>query len=182
MTSKNSVPCSAPVYVALDFETADYKPDSACALGMTKVFQGQIVDHFYSCIRPPRQKVYFTHIHGLTWKTLKDSPTFFELWPQIEDFLRDATHLVAHNAPFDKRILAGCCTAFALPMPALPFVCTLRESRRILKLPSHTLDAVCRHCGISFQHHHAGEDATAAAQVLLYLQEKAAHEARANPE
>ena len=32
-----------PVYVALDFETADYQPDSACAVGLAKVRGGEVV-------------------------------------------------------------------------------------------------------------------------------------------
>ena len=40
-----------PVYVALDFETADYQPDSACAVGLAKVRGGEVVDTLYSLIR-----------------------------------------------------------------------------------------------------------------------------------
>ena len=36
-----------PVYVALDFETADYQPDSACAVGLAKVRGGEVVDTLY---------------------------------------------------------------------------------------------------------------------------------------
>ena len=45
-----------PVYVALDFETADYQPDSACAVGLAKVRGGEVVDTLYSLIRPPRRR------------------------------------------------------------------------------------------------------------------------------
>ena len=43
-----------PVYAALDFETADYQPDSACAVGLAKVRGGEVVDTLYSLLRPPR--------------------------------------------------------------------------------------------------------------------------------
>ena len=49
-----------PVYVALDFETADYQPDSACAVGLAKVRGGEVVDTLYSLIRPPRRRILFT--------------------------------------------------------------------------------------------------------------------------
>ena len=141
-----------PVYVALDFETADYQPDSACAVGLAKVRGGEVVDTLYSLIRPPRRRVLFTWVHGIT------------------SFLQGVTHLVAHNAPFDRRVLEACCQSNGIALPELPFVCTLRESRRKLKLPSHKLDAVCRYCGIPLDHHHAGSDAIAAARILIYLQ------------
>ena len=92
-----------PVYVALDFETADYQPDSACAVGLAKVRGGEVVDTLYSLIRPPRRRVLFTWVHGITWKDVQDSPTFLEFWPQMASFLQGVTHLVAHNAPFDRR-------------------------------------------------------------------------------
>lgn len=161
------------VYAAVDFETADYQPDSACAVGLAKVRDGRVVDTLYSLIRPPRKRVLFTWVHGLTWEDVRESPTFAEFWPQMATFLEDVTHLVAHNAPFDRRVLEACCQANGLPPPAWPFVCTLQASRRQLKLPSHTLAAVCRHCGIPLNHHHAGSDALAAAQILIYLQGQA---------
>ena len=159
-----------PVYVALDFETADYQPDSTCAVGLAKVRGGEVVDTLYSLIRPPRRRVLFTWVHGITWKDVQDSPTFLEFWPQMASFLQGVTHLVAHNAPFDRRGLEACCQSNGIALPDLPFVCTLRESRRKLKLPSHKLDAVCRYCGIPLDHHHAGSDAIAAARILIYLQ------------
>lgn len=159
-----------PVYAALDFETADYQLDSACAVGLAKVRGGEVVDTLYSLLRPPRRRILFTWVHGITWKDVQDSPTFLEFWPQMALFLQGVTHLVAHNAPFDRRVLEACCQANGIALPDLPFVCTLRESRRKLKLPSHKLDAVCRYCGIPLEHHHAGSDAVAAARILIYLQ------------
>ena len=131
---------------------------------------GEVVDTLYSLIRPPRRRVLFTWVHGITWKDVQDSPTFLEFWPQMASFLQGVTHLVAHNAPFDRRVLEACCQSNGIALPDLPFVCTLRESRRKLKLPSHKLDAVCRYCGIPPDHHHAGSDAIAAARILIYLQ------------
>ena len=164
-----SGPPVSPVYVALDFETSDRGADAACALGLAKTRDGQVIDTWYSLIRPPRKRVMYTWVHGLTWPTLKDSPRFAELWPRIADFLADATFLVAHNAPFDRRVLAGCCAAAGISAPPQPFLCTLKASRRTLKLPSHRLNAVCAHCGIELTHHHAGSDALAAALILEHL-------------
>ncbi len=160
-----------PVYAALDFETADYQPDSACAVGLAKVRGGEIVDTLYSLIRPPRRRIVFTYVHGITWEDVRESPTFAAFWPEMAAFLSGVTHLVAHNAPFDRRVLEACCQANGIVPPALPFVCTLRESRRLLSLPSNKLDDVCRHFGITLDHHHAGSDAVAAARVLLALQQ-----------
>ncbi len=160
-----------PVYGVLDFETSDRGPDGACALGIAKLRSGKIADTWYSLIRPPRKRVRFTHVHGLTWTMLKDSPSFGELWPDIAAFLADVTHFAAHNATFDRRVLQGCCAAVGTESPNRPFLCTLKGARRALAIPSHRLDAVCAHCGIPLQHHHAGSDALAAALLLHRLHE-----------
>lgn len=155
--------------VALDFETSDKYADSACALGMTRVENGSVTASWYSLIRPPRQKVYFTEIHGLTWEMLKDQPTFRELWPDIRNFLAGARLLVAHNATFDRRVLLGCCRAFGLEAPCLPFACTVKGSRRGLHLPHHRLNDVCAYLGLELDHHNAASDALAAAKIYLHL-------------
>ena len=69
------------MFVALDFETADFKADSACAVGMARIEEGEVTGTFYRLIRPPRSRVMFTHIHGLTWPTLSKEIGFAELWP-----------------------------------------------------------------------------------------------------
>ena len=155
--------------VAQDFETADKYADSACALGMTRMEDGKVTASWYSLIRPPRQRVYFTEIHGLTWEMLKDKPTFAELRPDIRAFLEGARLLVAHNASFDRRVLLGCCRAFGLEAPCLPFACTVKGSRRGLSLPHHRLNDVCAYLGLELDHHNAASAALAAAKIYLHL-------------
>ena len=155
--------------VALDFETSDRWPDSACALGLVKVENGVIVDELYRLIRPPSSRVYFTEIHGLTWDMLKNEPTFDALWPEFSAFMQGAELLVAHNASFDRRVLCGTCERYGLTPPLLPFACTVKGSRRGLKLPHNRLCDVCEHLGIELNHHHAMSDARAAARIYLHL-------------
>ena len=157
------------IVVALDFETADRWSDSACALGLTKLKDGAVVDSLYKVIRPPRSRVCFTEIHGFTWDMLKDEPCFAELWPQFSAFMADARLLVAHNASFDRRVLYGCCEKFRLTPPSAPFVCTVKGARRGLNLPHNRLNDVCAHLGIELEHHNAASDAHAAALIYLHL-------------
>ncbi len=159
------------VYVALDFETADTLPDSACALGLAKVRGQQVVDTLYSLIRPPRPQVMFGWVHGLTWNMVKNSPSFADFWPQVRDFLQDAHYLVAHNAGFDKRVLYACCEAAHIAPPPQPFLCTVKGSRRAGRLPSHKLNVVCQHYGIELDHHNAASDALASAKILIRVHE-----------
>ena len=111
----------------------------------------------------------FTEIHGLTWPMLKDAPTFAELWPQMDAFLEGAGSLLAHNASFDRRVLAASCHAVGAQEPRAPFLCTLKGSRRSLPLASKKLSSVSAYFGIALNHHHAGSDAEACARIYLQL-------------
>lgn len=156
-------------YVAIDFETSAFRGACACAIGLARMENLRVVDTWYALIRPPSSRIYFSDIHGLTWKELKDQPAFAELWPEISAFMAGASYLIAHNAPFDRKVLAACCEANDLPMPDLPFLCTLRGARKRLKLPRYSLDIVCEHLGINLNHHHAGSDALACGLVHARL-------------
>ena len=158
-----------PVVVALDFETADNGADAACALGMARVRGSRVEDVFYRRIRPPRRRVCYTDIHGITWNMVKNCPSFGELWPECSAFLQGADYLAAHNAPFDRRILWGCCAAAGVAAPAAPFLCTVRGARKGLRLPRNRLNDVCEHLGIELEHHNAASDALASARIYIYL-------------
>ena len=156
-------------YVALDFETSGYAAHSACAVGLCRIEDGVVTHSFYSLIRPPSSRVLFTHVHGLTWPMLKDAPTFTEVWPQLVAFMEGSHALLAHNAGFDRRVLHASCQALELVQPQLPFLCTLKGARRSLPLASRALDSVCGYFGIPLDHHHAGSDARACAEIYLRL-------------
>lgn len=157
------------MFVALDFETADYKADSACAVGLVRIDGAQVGETLYRLIRPPRSRVFFTHIHGLTWAMLRDEPTFAEVWPEMAAFMEGAQGLIAHNATFDSRVLAASCVANGFAPPELPFYCTLKGARRGLGLARNGLNDVCGHLGFELEHHNAASDALAAAKIFVHL-------------
>lgn len=160
---------ASPVFVAVDFETAGYYAHSACAIGLARLENMSIVDQYYSLIKPPSSRVYFTHIHGLTWKELKNARTFEQIWPEVSRFMDGADYLVAHNAPFDNGVLCACSIAFGFTLPPIPFLCTLKGARKALKIPSKNLKSVCDYFGIDLTHHHAASDARGCALILASL-------------
>jgi DNA polymerase III epsilon subunit-like protein len=50
-----------PTFVAIDFETADYGRDSACAVAVVRVEGLAIVDRAHYYIRPPRSRFVFSY-------------------------------------------------------------------------------------------------------------------------
>jgi len=158
---------AAPIFVALDFETADYGRDSACAVALVRVEGDSITRRAARLIRPPRRYFEFTYIHGITWSQVKDEPSFGEVWPELSPLLDGASMLVAHNASFDRRVLETCCEAARLEAPALPFECTMKLARKVWSLRPTRLPDVCRHLGIPLNHHDAASDAEACAHIVL---------------
>jgi len=159
-------------FVAIDFETADYGRDSACAVGMVRVDDGAITAREHRLIRPPRPDFVFTYIHGITWEDVAAEPEFGPVWEGLAGMLEGADFLVAHNAPFDRGVLRACCAEADVEEPDLRWECTVRMARRHLKIKPATLDNVCRTLGIELQHHQALSDAEACARIALLAMER----------
>src|SRR5688500_12377494 len=81
-------------------------------------------------IRPPDDYFAFTHIHGISWEDVMDSPSFAELWPEISGHFEGADFLAAHNAPFDRKVLESTCAHHGLAAPTIPFLDTVQVARK----------------------------------------------------
>jgi DNA polymerase III subunit epsilon len=154
-------------FVAIDFETADNGRDSACAVALVRVEGGQIVERASTLIRPPRQNMLFTWVHGLTWKDVAEAPSFGEVWPTLTPLLEGAAFLAAHNAGFDRGVLKACCERAELDFPATPFLDTVRLARHAWQLPRNNLPTVAAHLGLRLNHHDALSDAEACAGIVM---------------
>lgn len=154
-------------FAAIDFETANYRGDSACAVGVVIVERGRIVERLYELIRPPSRQFMFTHIHGLGWGEVQDARSFDAVWDDIARALAGVEFFAAHNAPFDKGVLGACCATYALPVPEQPFVCTVRLARAQWDIRPTKLPDVCRYLGIDLRHHQADSDAEACARIVI---------------
>ena len=161
------LPPAESTFVAIDFETADYWADSACAVGLVRVENLRVVARRTVLIRPPRPRIAFTRIHGITWAMVREAPAFAEVWPELAPMLDGAVALVAHNAPFDRKVLHTCCYEAGHPIPSLPFFCTVQIARKRWNRRPNNLPSVCARLGIELKHHDAGSDAEACARILI---------------
>jgi DNA polymerase-3 subunit epsilon len=155
------------VFVAIDFETADRGSDSACAVALVRVEGLRIVGRQACLLRPPRQRFLFTYVHGITWEDVADAAPFVEAWPGLSRLVEGATFFAAHNAWFDRNVLHACCRAAALPMPALPFACTMQLARKTWGIYPTKLPHVCARLGIPLRHHDPASDAEACARIVI---------------
>jgi DNA polymerase III subunit epsilon len=154
-------------FVAIDFETADHGPDSACAIGLVRASDDRILTRKYYLVRPPRRSFFFSDIHGITWEKVCDQPTFAVLWPEIQELILGAEFLASHGASFDRRVLKSCCQVANILSPQIPHVCTVKLARNTWGIHPTNLPMVCSHLGLRLNHHEALSDAEACAEIVI---------------
>ena len=158
-------------FTAIDFETANRYPTSACSIGIVVVQDGEITEEFSHLIKP--EPFYFNkkfiEIHGITPTMVEDAPSFYDLWSVIGRYF-DTEALVAHNAGFDISVLKARLERADLYVRLPESFCTYRLSRKLVKgLPNYKLNTLCDHFGIALNHHEALSDARGAAKIMIEL-------------
>jgi len=164
-------PRCVPVdFTAIDFETANSHPSSACAVGMVRVRDGRVVDRVEWLIRPPRAHAAFLpfniKIHGITAEMVVDARDWAEQLEDLRGFIGDDV-TVAHNASFDMGVIRAACAETITPTPRLRYLCSVQVSRKTYELPSHRLPLAAEAAGFGdFAHHDALADAEACAAII----------------
>lgn len=159
-------------FVAIDFETANQYPQSACSVGLARFDgDGRVTDRFYSLIKPPRgYDMFLAHnveIHGIRPRDVADAPDFAYIWPEIELFIGNDV-LVAHNAEFDMGILRSLFSHYCIEKPELRYFCSLQISRRIWpNLSSHALTFLSDHFQLEYNAHNALDDAINCGKIFV---------------
>ena len=148
-------------FTAMDFETANNRPESACSLALVMVRNNEIVDRFYTVINP---QMPFDgrniRIHGITAEDVKNAPTMAEVWPKIKKLYQPGMLVAAHNARFDCRVMEKSLARYNIPAPHYLAIDT--------DLPNHKLDTVSEALNINLWHHHnALSDSEACAEILI---------------
>lgn len=160
-------------FAAIDFETANEQPSSVCSVGVVIVRGGEIVDSFYSLIRPePEYYQWFCQrVHGICAEDTYCAPVFPRVWEQIAPLI-EGLPLVAHNSRFDEGCLKAVHLVYQMDYPDYVFYDTLAASRRYFgrRLADHQLQTVAAACGYELvNHHHALADAEACARIALLI-------------
>lgn len=157
-------------FIAMDFETANYSPESACSLALVMVQQDKIVGEYYQLINP-KMPFYSRNIqiHGIREEDVKDAPTFPEMWAEIAHLYQEHHLIAAHNAPFDNGVLRTCLKKYELTVPKYLSIDTVKTSKKLFPTwDNHRLDTCCKNLNITLLHHHdALEDSRACAEILL---------------
>lgn len=161
-------------FVAIDFETANEKRNSACSMGITVVENNSIVLEKYFLIKPCEMRFLPMNIwiHGITPEDVEGEKNFKELWQDIRPYI-DGKFIIAHNAGFDVSVLRNTLDFYGIDYPEFQYACSVVMAKHYyIDLPNHKLNTVSEALGFELKHHHAGEDATAAAHILINICEE----------
>ena len=158
-------------YAVVDLETTGsvIGVDEIMEVGLVRCEHGKITERFTTRLRTKRGiPPWISKLTGLSDRDLVDAPTLDEMAPQIVELLSGAV-FVAHDIRFDMPFLRWELLKRDFEFPCHTGVCTLQLSRALWPdLPSHSLSELAVSLGLTHdQPHRAGDDALAAAGVLL---------------
>ncbi|WP_298037235.1 3'-5' exonuclease [uncultured Microbacterium sp.] len=158
-------------FTAIDFETANSSPASACSVGLVRVRDGLVVDTESWLIRPPAGHDDFQEwnikIHGIRPEDVAGADTWPDQFERLCAFAGTDV-LVAHNAGFDLKVLRTASQVTDLDCPPYRSLCTLQVARKVYDLDSYRLPKAAAAAGFAeFAHHDALADARACAQIAI---------------
>lgn len=158
-------------FTAIDFETANSSPASACAVGLVRVRDGEVVATTGWLIQPPPGHDEFqewnVRIHGIRPEDVLSASTWADQFDRLCDFA-GADVLVAHNAGFDLNVLRRASEATGGICPPYRSLCSLQVARKTYQLDSYRLPVAAAAAGFEeFAHHDALADARACAQIVI---------------
>ena len=165
-------------FIAIDFETATGKRNSACSIGMAAGKAGKIEGTYVQLLRPPGNRYLAANIaiHRINPSQTANAPTIADLYHQGLAHIIDAeVPLVAHNASFDMSVLRESLAHHGIELPWINATCTVDLARTMYPtLKNHKLNTVARHLKYPLVHHDPTSDAMAAAEIMFRWQEKQA--------
>jgi DNA polymerase III subunit epsilon len=166
-------PIAGAEFLVVDTETNGLGGD-ACELteiGAVLVGGGELHDRWSSLVRtaiPLRRGI--QRFTGITQAMIDSAPDAEHVLPRLERQLQGRI-MVAHNAPFDRRVLRQAFARCGIEWPQPPVICTAALARNMLPLQrERRLGAVADALGIDVElAHRALPDAETCARVLCAL-------------
>lgn len=166
----NDLPSENYRFIALDVETSCGDSASICQIGLACVRLDNSFQTWSALVDPLMPFAPFNvGLHGISAKTVENAPTFPEVWPKLQELL--ARHPIVQHSRFDENAINAACKAHDLFKPQLSWSNSVTIARtawpELKGNGGHGLANLKLHLGLKFRHHDAGEDARAAALVVL---------------
>ena len=160
-------------FIALDVENACGDSASICQIGIACVGYDESIRTWSTYVDPQMPFAPFNiDLHGIGPETVRNAANFAQIWPDMLPLL--SRHPMVQHSRFDEKAINAACKAHGLLRPRLTWhdsVTIARAAWPELKgNGGHGLANLKQVLNLDFHHHDAGEDARAAAMVVLRAQ------------
>jgi DNA polymerase-3 subunit epsilon len=157
-------------FVALDVETACGNSASICQIGLACVGHDNQIQTFSMMVDPAMHFDTFNiRLHGIGPDHVQGAPRFPQALAALLPLLSE--HLIIQHSTFDSAAFAAAYAHHNIDPPALRWANSVSIARRawpeLKGHGGHGLASLKQVLGLRFHHHDAGEDARAAAMVVL---------------
>jgi len=169
---------SQKTFVIFDLETTGLKPEEGheiLEIGAEKLENRKVVATFHALVKPerpiPEESI---KIHGITEDMVqKEGRALADVVREFLQFINGSV-LVGHNVSFDLGFLSAACKKIGAGEPRNQSLDTCEISRKLLIIPSYSLERVAQHFGITNpQAHRAQSDVEVTRKVFLQLLDRA---------
>ncbi len=157
--------------LAFDVETPNPQNNRICSIGLAKITEEGVTETASILIDPECE---FGHVNrmknGIRPEQVAGKPNFKQFWKTYGSWFSESDCLVAHNARFDLSVLSKTLQAYGLPRPMVKYIDTQIAAKACFPaLNRFGLEPLCEYLDIELNHHEAGSDAKACAQVFLEM-------------
>ena len=169
----HQVPDGSFRFVALDVETACSDAASICQIGLACVQHDNQIQTFSMLVNPgTRFDPFNIQLHGIGPDHVADAPRFPDALDSLLQLLTN--HQLVQHSNFDKQAMNAACGFCGIATPDLRWSDSVTIARRawpeLKGNGGHGLANLKRTLNLQFHHHDAGEDARAAAMVVLHAE------------
>ena len=160
-------------FIAIDYETANSNYLSACALGITFVERGVVLESVQTYIKPPEEFSTFDPfnitIHKIQPRQVKNAPSFDTVWEVIEKFhSKNNVPFACHYSGFDIRVTEALLKYYDVKYQEIEFYDTFTIAKKMWpEFSNHKLNYLAQKFDIELDHHNASSDAQACALIAL---------------
>lgn len=127
------------------------------------------IETWVTLVNPQTQIWKFSYLHGITEAMVQDAPTIGAVISTLDGLLKGQT--VYQHSGFDRSAVRAACQHLGRAEPTWDWQDSVGVERRswpeLQGNGGHGLASLKAHLGLRFEHHDAGEDARAAAEVVL---------------
>lgn len=160
-------------FVAVDVETANGDRSSICQLGLAGVDAQGGIETASVLVDPEAAFAGFnTQLHGIDARTVRGQRRFPDIIQPLRAFLQ--RHPLVQHSGFDRGAINSACQRYGLPGIEAEWFDSVGIARRawpeLRGNGGHGLGNLKGFLGLDFRHHDAGEDARAAALVVLHAE------------